>query len=78
MPSSTQLKGLRPQQALTQANQWRKVGGLQSGVTSEAVAFQFPDGKQSSVALHTDGGGHRPLREPPPPLQDVLHVRLPG
>lgn len=50
-PSLIQLKGLTPQQALAQANQWRNAGGLQSYVTSEAVVFQFPGGKQSSIAL---------------------------
>lgn len=50
-PSSVQLKGLTPQQALARANQWRSAGGLQSHVTSEAIVFKFPDGQQSSVAL---------------------------
>lgn len=50
-PNATQLRGLTPQQALAQANLWRNAGGLQSYVTSEAVVFQFPDGKKSSVAL---------------------------
>ncbi|OLV18539.1 exported protein [Deinococcus marmoris] len=52
-PSAAQLGGLTPQQALAQANQWRGAGGLQSYVTSAAVVFKFPDGKQRSVVLPT-------------------------
>ncbi|GGL95204.1 hypothetical protein GCM10010840_36620 [Deinococcus aerolatus] len=50
-PSAAQLRGLTPQQALAQANQWRSAGGLQSYLTSDAVMFEFPGGKRSRVAL---------------------------
>lgn len=49
-----ELQRLNATQALERANDWRDDGSLASRVTSQAVEFEFADGRRHSVPLPAD------------------------
>ncbi|GAB5603227.1 hypothetical protein FJNA_17530 [Thermus sp. FJN-A] len=51
-PTPEALKGASPEEALALAKRWREEGQrVVSYVTSEALFFEFPDGRKAQVAL---------------------------